>query len=650
MAIVKMNKFTLLTFESQKEELLRKLQAFSQVEFINLQDEEQFEKNEDFKELEKDDVDSKYAEYEEDLSKAKSALEFLTQYVPKESGLKALQDNRQSLTMEQLEDKIKNSNWEKVYKKVKEKEEHLSSLESKITKLEGEIDVLRPWVSLDAPFKSLKDLKSTSYFIGTIAKQYEQELLEKLSEQYVEIISSNNDESNILVLVNTDKKDETIEILRGFGFSTFKTDYNDIPSNLISNFQNEIQELNEKIIEVKKELFTFTDEEKILQLMYDYLYNKVTRKTVSKNFLKTKTVVTIQGWNMVDNNNKLKAICKEVLGDDYYLTFEEVKEEDINDVPIKLKNGGMTKAFESVTEMYSYPRYNEVDPTPFLTPFYLIFFGMMVADAGYGLVMLIASLIAVKFLNLEESKKQFAKFFLYLSFPTILFGLIYGSFFGDMLPLPRFIDPNNDVNKILIMSIVLGVIQIFFGLSLKAYTLVKLGKPKDAFYDVGSWIITLVSIGVIALGAQLALPDIAVKIAIGAMIFGMIVIVLTGGRAEETKGAQIGQGLYALYGITGYVGDLVSYTRLMALGLAGGSIAGAFNLLIGQFPGIAAIIFGPVLFLLAHIFNLLLSLLGAYVHTARLQYVEYFSKFYEGGGKPFAPFKASEKYVNLKKN
>ena len=129
----------------------------------------------------------------------------------------------------------------------------------------------------------------------------------------------------------------------------------------------------------------------------------------------------------------------------------------------------------------------------------------------------------------------------------------------------------------------------------------------------------------------------------------MIIIVLTGGRAEKTKGAQIGQGLYALYGITGYIGDLVSYTRLMALGLAGGCIASALNLLMQSLTGFWVILI-PVVFILAHVFNLLLSLLGAYVHTARLQYVEYFSKFYEGGGKAFTPFKASEKYMNLKEN
>ena len=221
-------------------------------------------------------------------------------------------------------------------------------------------------------------------------------------------------------------------------------------------------------------------------------------KTVSTNFLKTNNTITIQGWCPVEDNEKLKEICNEQLKDDYYITFEDVKEEEIDDVPIKLSNHKLSRTFESVTEMYSYPKYNEVDPTPLLVPFYLVFFGMMVADAGYGIVMLVVAFCAMKFIKLTKKNEDFARFFFYLSFPTIFFGLIYGSFFGDAVKIPGLIDPSRDINTILGMSIVLGVIQIFFGLGIKAYVLIKDGKKKDAFYDVGAWIITLVSIGLLA--------------------------------------------------------------------------------------------------------------------------------------------------------
>ena len=650
MAIVKMNKFTLLTFNSHKEELLRKLQEFSKVEFINLQDENVLNKNEELQDLAKDEIDSESIELEENLSKAKSAIEFLASYMPKKSALKALEDDKQYLTIDELDSKVESSNWLNIYNNIKVEENKLSSLENKIVKLQGEIEILSQWQKLDSPFKDLEELKKASYFLGSIAKQYEEKLIEEMQDAYVEIISRNTNGTNVLVICNNEDEDKCLSILRGYGFTQFKTEYKESPQSLVMDFTAQIEEIKSKIFFVKEKVSSFEEEYEILKLVYDYYANKLGRKTVSTNFLKTNNTITIQGWCPVEVNETLKEICNKELNDDYYISFEDVKEEEIDDVPIKLNNGKLNQTFESVTEMYSYPKYNEVDPTPLLVPFYLIFFGMMVADVGYGLLMLSVAFGAMKFIKLSKEKEDFVRFFYYLSFPTIFFGLIYGSFFGDAVKIPGIIDTSRDINSILAISIVLGVIQIFFGLGIKAYTLIKAGKKKDAFYDVGSWVITLVSAGMLGGSIALGWPSVVKYISIGGLIFGSIVIVLTGGRAEKTKGAQIGQGLYALYGITSYVGDLVSYTRLMALGLAGGSIAGALNLLINQLPGVAAVVVAPILFVLVHIFNLLLSLLGAYVHTARLQYVEYFSKFYEGGGKPFTPFKSSEKYINLKNN
>lgn len=649
MAIVKMNKFTLLTFESKKEKLLHRLQGFSNVEFINLQDENIIENNEAFQSLSKDEVDSNIAKYEEDLSKAKMTLDFLTSYMPKKSGLKALEDDKENLTIDELEEAVKNINWDEIYAKVKEKEDELHSIESKITKLEGEIEVLTPWQALDISFEALNELETVSSFVGSISKQYEEQLAEALGTEYVEIISRGNNDTNILVVSLNERRDEVLNILRGFGFSSFKSELNEVPKVAITNYAHEIEELKSKTFFVKEEVASFEEDYKKMKLVYDYLMNAVLRYKASNNFLRTTNTVTIQGWCEVEKNDELQKICKEVLNDEYYISFEEVKEEEVEVVPVKLKNGLLSKTFESVTEMYSLPKYNELDPTPLLVPFYLIFFGMMVADVGYGLTMFAVAFCAMKFLKLDKKNQDFARFFLYLSIPTTIIGLIYGSFFGDAVKIPGLISPTEDVNTLLVASLVFGVVQIFFGLGIKAYALIKSGKPKDALYDSGSWLITLISIGLLAGSMMLGWSPIIKYISIAGMAVGMIIIVLTGGRAEKTKGAQIGQGLYALYGITGYIGDLVSYTRLMALGLAGGCIASALNLLMQSLTGFWVILI-PVVFILAHVFNLLLSLLGAYVHTARLQYVEYFSKFYEGGGKAFTPFKASEKYMNLKEN
>lgn len=651
MAIVKMKKFTLLTFESKKQKLLKEIQGLSNVEFINLQDEDFLEKYEDLKQLSKDNNELECSKYEENLSKAKFGVEFLSKYVPKKSGLKALREEKLTLTLDELDERFKNSNWIASYDKAKEKEEELAKLDSQVTKLQAEIETLTPWQDLDVAFNELKTLKNTSYYLGIIAKSYEDNLIQELSDAYIEILSRSTNEINLLILANKEYDKSITEALRSAGFNSFKTEHEGVPLKLILDFKHQIEELQSKKFFVKEEIADLEEDLRSLELAYDYFASKVERNRVSNNFLKTKNVCAIQGWIADEDSDALRTICNNSLNDDYYIEFEEVKEEEVDNVPIKLKNGELVSAFESVTGMYSYPKYNEIDPTPLLAPFYLIFFGMMVADAGYGLIVLILSFLALKFLKLSDSVKDFTKFFFYLSFPTIFFGLIYGSFFGDMVKLPtQLIDTNKDVMTIVTLSLTLGIIQIFFGLFIKVYTLVRVGKGKDALLDAGSWIITLLSIGGISAVSFLDLPKFLGTVFIITMIIGMVLIVIAGGRAEKSIGAKAGQGLYSLYGISGYVGDLVSYTRLMALGLAGGSIAGALNLLINTLPGVAAIIIGPVLFILFHIFNLGLSLLGAYVHTARLQYVEYFSKFYEGGGRPFKAFKSSEKYVRIKRN
>lgn len=640
MAIVKMNKFTLLAFESQKEELLKELQGFSNVEFVNLQKEEMLQNNEDLKDLLKDNVDSSYTECEEELSKAKFALEFLSNYVPKKSGLKALKEGKMELTKEELEKKVKESNWHNIYAKAKEKEGELLALENEKNKLLAEVESLNPWQNFNTKLSDLKEI-TTTHFLGSIPAIYEEKLKEELKETYIEEISRTNSDIYYLIISLMDEE-ELAEKLRSLSFSEFKTAQEDQPLKLIHDFNERASRIESEKFFVAEFLANLEEDLKTLEVVYDYYSDLSARKEVRTNFLKTSNTTLIQGWIPVSENDTLNGIVKKVLNDDCYLTFEEVKEEEIDDVPIQLKNNQMNSTFESITTMYSLPKYNEIDPTPLLAPFYFLFFGMMVADIGYGLLVLAGTLIATKYFKLSKEMEKNMKFFFYLSISVIFFGLIYGSFFGDALPLPKLIDPQKDVISVIIAALIFGVIQIFVGLGIKAYILIRDGKPKDALYDVGTWVLTLVSIGLFAATGS--------KLFLVLMIVGMVSIVLTQGRHNKSIGGKLGQGLYGLYGITGYVSDLVSYTRLMALGLAGGSIAAAFNMIVDMFPGIAAIVIAPVLFIGAHIFNLALSLLGAYVHTCRLQYVEYFSKFYEGGGKPFKPFKPNEKYINIKKN
>lgn len=653
MAIVKMNKFTLLTFESKKEALLERLQAFASAEFINLQDENLLESNEVLKDLTKDSVDSDIAKWEEQLSKVKFALQFLNNYVPKQSLIKSLRQEKLSLTMEELENKVLNSNWEEVYDKVKGREEKLAKLENEKTKLQGNVQSLKPYEAFNAPLSTLKELKATSYFLGSVANQYSESLQSDLNDCYVEIISKNNNDTYFFALANKDNAEVVEEALRGVGFTPFKTDENETPLKLIHDYNERLSLIDSDKFIIKEELAGYDEELKTIQLAYEYYNNLVSRKSISSKFLKTESTTLIQGWVPVKENEKLTKIAGEVLGEEYYLNFEEVKQEEIDDVPIQLENNDLNASFEDVTSMYALPKYDDVDPTPFVTPFYLIFFGMMVADAGYGLLMLIGTLCALKFFHFDDGMKKMIKFFMYLSFPTIVFGLIYGSFFGDLLPIKGLIDTNTDVMTILAMSVVFGAIQIVFGLCIKAALLIRMGKKTEALMDVGSWLLSLFSIGGVVAASMLNIPVLK-TISIAGIVIGFLAIVLTQGRQMESKGGKIGQGLYELYGITGYLSDLVSYTRLMAIGLSGGSIAGAINMIMNMVTDngnsiIGMILFGPLIFIIFQTVNFLLSLLSGYVHTLRLTYVEYFSKFYDGGGRAFEPFESKNEYIRLRR-
>ena len=325
-------------------------------------------------------------------------------------------------------------------------------------------------------------------------------------------------------------------------------------------------------------------------------------------------------------------------------------ERDNAEVPIRLKNNSLVSPFESLTEMYAMPHYNEIDPTPLFAPFYWLFFGMMGADIGYGIILLAITFVALKFFNLTEGMRRFVKFFFYLSFAVIGWGVIYGSFLGGLVAMPALIDMNKDFMVMLILSVALGLVHLFFAMAIKAYMSVRDGNPMDAFYDVGLWYMALVGAILWLLGSFLPLPAIVGKIAMVVMIIGMVGIVLFGARDSESIVGRLVGGLYELYGISSYIGDFVSYTRLMALGLSSAFIGYAANLIVGMLfqAGIIGYILGFVVFLGFHFFNVFLTMLSGYVHTARLTYVEFFGKFYEGGGVPFKKFVHPPKYIEYK--
>ncbi len=532
------------------------------------------------------------------------------------------------------------------------KEDRLNYLSNERTKIDAEINSLLPWKKFDAKFKNLKELKQTSYFIGTISKQYKEdfqnEFQDNLQNKYIEFINEDNEDLYIFALVLKEEEEKAKELFKNYGFSSLTLVYEDSPKAVIENFNIKISEIDKEVEKINTEIKTYESKIEEIQIAYEYFNNLIIRLNASENFLKSEKVIAICGWNTLDTNEELENIIKKAIGNDYYLSFTEVNEDDdVEEVPIKLKNNGFASAFESVVEMYSLPLYKEIDPTPILSIFYFLFFGMMLSDAGYGLIMVIVSSIALKKVK-DTAKRNTFKLFLFAGISTVIWGAMYGGWFGDLfsnylgIKIPYLIDPAKGITQILILSVIFGLVHIFVGLGLKAYILIRSGQLKDAIYDVLTWYFVLI-------GAILMLVGVASSVGKILLIIGFVGLLLTQGRSAPTLGGKIGGGIYGVYGSTSYLGDVVSYSRLLALGLATGFIANALNLIVNLIPSPFSYIISPILFVALHLFNLLVNALGSYVHTARLQYLEFFNKFYEGGGKKFTPYKLSDQYLKITK-
>ena len=655
MAIVKMSKFDLVVFAEQRAKVLKKLQKFKEVNFVDI------ELHEENGELSKDAVEgvTKYVNNEElthideRLYQLSNAISLIKKYDERKTRLRDVIHGNENYTFDELAKKALTYDWKKVSSELNKIGTQYSQIKSEISKKYMRYNEIDLWERLDVNPKELKNLKKVNTFLGTVPIKLKGTFIDGISEldkTYYEELKIVKDEVYYLVISSIDEseKEKLAEVFRNSSFTVENLDIDAVPQDYKNGLQKEISELKKEKRRLKAQIKTYSEDLTDLQAVYEYMQNKKLRIVESEKLAQTENTILIKGWIPTKKVSEFEKVIKDEAGDNYYLTFTDADRDDAT-VPIKLKNGKVASTFENLTGMYAYPRYNEIDPTPLFTPFYILFFGMMGADVGYGLVLLLATMFVLKVVNLSSQMRKSIKFFFYLSFSVIIWGVLYGSYFGYEIPgLWRLVNPANEFQKLLIGSIAFGLIHLFFGLAIKAYLLFKEGKPLDALYDVGFWYMAL-SGGIVYLTFSLMnLSPVITSVSMWIMIVGMVGIVLTGGREAKSIGGKIGGGLYSLYGISSYVGDLVSYSRLMALGLSGGFIAQAMNMIAAMLGGSwIGFLFIPIILVVGHLFNLFLSFLGAYVHTSRLIYVEFFGKFYEGGGKPFKDFRTESKYINL---
>lgn len=658
MAVSKMEKVSIILEKTQLEHVLQTLQGLQAIEVRDLS--QKSASNRWIETYFSDAFNEKQESKEEELHYLLIKIEEASLFIQRNSVNKKKNTlRRQEISLKELEQTFDETQFLPLLEKILTLKKEWEALQEKKEALLKKENWLENWRYLDiSPNEWLSS--ETQLTLGIIREASRVDFIDMLREKtetHVEELFHHPTETYIGLLNLKTQQPLVEEILTQFHFMKVDYPYDHAPKKEQALVKEELAFLSAK----EKELFTQINNNhsliRELQWAEEVVLAHIEREKIKHQLLQAKHLTIVQGWIASEDKQPLTEFLSQELGKQaVYISFEApTKEEITTEIPTKLNNHPLIRPFEMLTEMYSLPKYEEIDPTPWMAPFYFVFFGMMVADIGYGLVMLLGTLLFQKLQVLPRGTARFVKFFQILSIPTMLWGLVYSSFFGMALPTEVFgislpfplLSTTDDMETILILSVVFGFIQILVGLFIAGKEHIKKKEYLSAISNGFSWQGILIGLALVAIGGLL-LKSQAVLLT-GSIIAGLsalsILVIPIIQSPSKLKGAA--KGAYNLYGVTGYIGDLVSYTRLMALGISGGSIASAFNLLVAFMPPVARFTIGILLILVLHALNLFLSLLGAYVHGARLQYVEYFGKFYSGGGRPFRPLKTAEKYMNI---
>lgn len=652
MAISQMQELSLLLPKELLDEILSYLQDLQSVEIQDLQAKETWKGA-----FEKELVwnpDTSFSEHLQALTQRQEKLarmiENLQAFVPKKKMLESLKEAPLETSFVSLEQVGQARDEEAFLVAIQQQFQVLARAQEVKETAQSEVAELEKWASLDVTPVALKQFKHLRAFVGTIPtsgnNQFNIRLQDYPNLEVREVFTSST-EKGILVLCKAEIAKETQAVLTELGFKLFEYAFEELPKERLVALQATIKEQEALITSTKIQLASSNEELKQLKCQLDYVLNLTSRQESKEALASTQNLVALEGWIEQEQIEDLRMGLTQQFGGAVLLQIHEVTAADRQRVPTKLKNNALIEPFELVTEMYSLPKYEDKDPTPVVSLFYFIFFGMMAADIGYGLLLFGGTSWALKALHIKPNLAKNLRFFRILGVGVALWGVIYGSFFGFKLPF-AIVDTSTDVITILIMSVVIGFITVMTGLYLSGTKNIRMKDYAEAYNSGFAWMLILVGLALLAAGRLF--PSLAIAGLIGqwlAIINAVGIVLVSIISAKSLKG--LGPALFNLYNISSYVGDLVSFTRLMALGLAGASIGSAFNLIVSLFPPFARFSIGIVLFIALHSINMFLSFLSGYVHGARLIFVEFFGKFYDGGGKAFKPLKPAGKYVRYKK-
>lgn len=528
-----------------------------------------------------------------------------------------------------------------IVERVEQIERTRGELRAQRARLEASLKALSPWKELGIPLERVGGTKSARIELIQVPEKEFGEFCRQLDQMEVpgalEEISRGLDGVSAVVACHLSQEAALEEILRERGAN--KVHFKDLkypPDMEMDRVNDQLARLDEVEKQLQSEMEKLAKSRDELKLLRDVEAMEMDRMQASGEFLGTQSAFLMSGWAPVDVMETLEQKISKITRH-FALEFSDPLPEE--KPPTLLHNNRFARPFESIVELYSLPDSRGLDPTFIMAPFFICFFGMMVSDAGYGIVMAIVAMLATWKIKPRGMVGQIARILIYGGIGTVFWGAMYGGWFGVEVE-PLMFSPMGQPMQMMILCLGVGVVHIFVGMGVAAYMNFKRGKPLDALFDQGFW---LLLIGGLIL--MLLSPNVGGVLA----IVGAVGILLTAGRAKQGNiFSKLVSGLGALYNVTSYLSDILSYIRLFGMGLATGVIGLVINTVagmvmtspLGYVAGIAILVGG-------HAFNLAINALGAYVHACRLQYIEFFGKFYEGEGEAFAPLKAAPRYVDV---
>ncbi|MDF2942074.1 MAG: hypothetical protein K0S01_932 [Herbinix sp.] len=667
MAMLQMQRIFIYALKKDRKPILELLQRRGVVEMSDSIPEDNV--------FHKTDMSYARSSFEKNISTAKEAVEILNRLVPENKSMLSVLNGRKVVSTEEYDAfKDKHESIVRIANRINACNKEIIETKAEILKLEAQMEILEPWTALDIPL-SFSETKYTKSFIGTIPKEWTLEAIyEKLVDYLplnVDIISSSKEQTCIFVLCTKNNADSVYEALRVMDFSHPSVSADRAPAEQLEYLKNRKSEAGVTIENAEKEIISLASSREELLFLQDYDKMRTDKYEVIGQILQSQNLFVMSGYIPQRDAKSLE----DALNNEFTLAieFEEPSEEE--EAPVLLNNNGFSAPLEGVVKGFALPNKGEADPTMVMSLFYYMQFGLMLSDAVYGAIIAAACAFGlIKFKHtIESSMKNVLKMYLFCGISTVFWGVMFGSYLGDIVDVvsatffgnkvtipPLWFFPVNEPMRMLTFAMIIGLIHLLTGLLMKFYQLLKQKDYKSILYDVVTWFVLIVSSTVLLLslqmmksilGINLVISPTVSTIAAGVAILSSVGIVLTNGRESRNPFKRFLKGAYALYGITGYLSDVLSYSRLLALGLATGIIGSVINKMAAMAAGgILGPLFFTIIVIGGHAMNIGINALGAYVHTNRLQYVEFFGKFYEGGGRTFNPFNMNTKYYKVKEN